>query len=387
MKRFIILLLALCAAASLSGCVPTKYDDRKRTEIEERGKAVLTEYLKTLPAECEMTDCYMCTGTEYGGNPYMGYYLSNAVCCRFRADGEIKEAIVDLETGEIWTDYYMRDVNEAVKKQLKPYFERYGISSDYTVSNAALAGIIVSHQVDTVHNNGEKADTVVTFKNMLPSDIAHELKDSDDDKWASVILNKASLTGFDIVLEEGTDNRPPAEVLYDYLKESGNYVRGMAVDEVLSDYTIRYSVKDDPSVVYWKVRFSVFDSPDTMSFELSRKDKKTVDFMTFYYTGGALSGNYPADWNAPLYEYDCPVEVTDGEMRYFGDGTDGAGICFETEPPYSVFERITYKDGKPGEPEALTVRKLPDGRYSLYDGKIINEDGYVFSYQQDIKFR
>lgn len=376
--------MILCAAAGLAGCIPNKYDNKIRDGIEERGKAVLEEYVKSLPAAEEIVSCQMCTGSQAGESVYSGFYLTNVVSCTFRVGEKTKEAMVDLETGQIWTDYYMYDVNEAVKKQLIPYFERAGISGDFTVSGAALCGCIISHDMETIHQGGEKVDTVVRFTNMLPSDVI----EPDKDKWAELVLKDAELSGFEIRMDMDGNGRPPADVLYEYIKESGNYIRpGGKFYDVSSDYRMSYKVREDPSVNNWSVTLTMAGSPEEMTFSISRGDRKTIDGMTFCYTGGSLSGDYPGDWDAPLYEYDCPVTVGDGIMSFYGPDPYGAALYFEEEPEYKEFTRITYSGGKPDEPEKLSVRKLEDGRYSLYDGRKINEDGYVFSYEQDIKFQ
>lgn len=382
MKLFAIIALIICAVFVLSGCIPDKYDSKKRAEIEAKGKPILEEYVKSLPAAGEIIDCKMITGAEVGGNPYGGFFLTNVVSCRFKVGEKRKTAMVNLETGEIWTDYYMYDVNEAVKKQLEPYVRKAGYSCDFTVNGARIYGNIISHDMETTHNSGKNVDTVVTFQDMTRSDIV----EPDKDKWAEKVLTEAELTGFSISFKSVGGNLPDVSFLYDYLKDSGNYLKGDYWDQGLSNYRLSYNVENDPSVIYWTVNLEMDKSPDKMTFNVIRGNREKIDDMTFQYVGAALSGDYKEDWGSPLYEFECPVKVGEGIMNYYGTEAGNVSVFFDEEPKYKEFKRITYTNGKPDEPENLSVKRLDDGRYSLYDGKKINEDGYVFSYEQDIKF-
>ena len=382
-SRKIILFAGLLCLCLLCGCIPQKYDKEKEKQVEDKGRVFLEEYAASLPGGGEITSLYMLIGYEAGGSPYPGSYLSDLVRARIKTPDRDVNAIVNIKTGEIFTDYYMQDVNKAVRHELQPYLERAGIKAEnLQVSFAEIFRVIISPGMDTIHKSGQKIDSVVAFSDMIPSDIT----ETDPEKWADIVLKNVKLSAFDVRFEADTAEFPGVSFLTDYLSESGNYMtRDENVFKNKENYRISVEVQGDPEITGWVMDASVYDTPDHMEFSVNRMQVKTEGAFTFFYKGA--DGTFSPEQNElKLTENDCPVTVEDDTLHYV-PGEGSVQLIFTEKPLYTVFERTTYQDGQPKEPEELKLQQLPDGTWSLTDGRQTHENGYYFQERQDIRFR
>ena len=206
----VMLALAISAAGLLAGCTQAQYTEDDSNKVTETARPIAEAWLKTLPGDSEITALTMEQGAKLGDSMYAGYYATNVASGTFELDGETYLFYVDTENGQVYSDYYLQDMDldAAVQKQLAPYFEKYGYFSDFQVSGAHVSWRLVSHGIKDSKSKGREMDTEIT----IPEDsgaysfqgsfvLPVELNDADPEKRAEQVLSGSPLDGFDILID------------------------------------------------------------------------------------------------------------------------------------------------------------------------------------------
>lgn len=384
-NRIGALAAALFAALLLCACTVKHFDQAQADEITNQGQALLEAYLATLPEPCEMGKCAMQQGEKVGSGYYAGSYLSSLVRCTFEAGGRRFTAIADTATGRVWSNYYLFDMNEAVARQLRPYFERCGYTGDIRVTGAETYYRIITRDVPTGDRHHPAADSEVILRNLLPA----EFDEADEAERAAAFLSGAPITAFTVTCSDSVETLLDPRVLGDYLRESGNYLTDADFDRLNTEYavfTASAAGDGDTAAESWLLTLTVEGDPDEAVYSLERRGRRSRYGITVTYTSGACSGRLSDGGELPLEEYDCPVEFEAGRLSYV-EAPGTARLLFAEKPAYTEFTRTVYRNGQPQEPEALKVVELDGGSYSLdIEGRTLRF-AYTFGGSQEITFR
>ncbi len=208
--RFILVFLTvLLLILGVTGCMGLdKYTEEQENRIIEQGKPLLEEFLASLPVKnLEATAYYMAAAVEEGSLIYGGRYPANAVSVYFTADGEKYEAIVDLETGITYSNYYIFDLNKHIEEQLKPYCERYGFAGEYSVQGARVFITIHSHDVGVDGKSNKTTNSYIDIEDMIPA----AFNQADENERAKAFLKNAPLSGFEIEFSMQNDEFTPGK--------------------------------------------------------------------------------------------------------------------------------------------------------------------------------
>lgn len=397
MKRsaiFIIAFFAVLMVLSMSGCVTTQYDDEQEERIVSEGRSVIESYVDSLDAgSWEMVSCWMMNGAAPDKPIYGGYYLSSLVEARVKAGDRTFTVIADTEDGRIWTNYYMFDLNEAVHDQLLPYCEKYGYTDDFTVGKTGLFYRIVSHDMET--KKGKTTDTIVCFDGVIPAEFCQP----DEKERAEAFLNGAPLEGFTISYTvRGEDMYMDPRILTDYLSETGNYIKDpeekpkTPVLDYQMNGTCSTGMVDGGTVPgYYYMELTLEGDPSAMPFTVVRRDIRKKGCMMFLYSAAEMSGTADGIGSCEWEEFGFPFVLEEGRIRFFGDYHGyHPMLYFDEKPPFAEFTRISYSDGKAGEPEALVLQDIGDGIWSLNTtvGAWNNKGSYyIFDREQDIEYK
>lgn len=397
MKRLSIVLAAVFAALmvlSMTGCVTTQYEDEQKERIVSEGRGKIETYVDGLNlGPWEMVSCWMMNGAAPNEPIYGGYYLSSLVEARVKTGDRMFTVIADTEDGRIWTNYYMFDIDEAVRDQLRPYCEKYGYTGDFTVAKTSLHYRIVSHDMET--KKGKTTDTVVCFDGVIPAEFCQP----DEKERAEAFLHDAPLEGFTInytVRGEGLYMDP--RVLTDYLAETGNYIKDPEEmpERPMLDYKINGTCStgmDDGGTVpaYYYMELTLEGDPVSMPFSLVRRDVRKEGCMMYLYSAADMTGTADSIESCEWEEFGFPFVLEEGRIRFFGDYHGyHPMLYFDGKPPFTEFTRISYSGGKAGEPEALVLQDIGDGKWSLNTtvGARNNKDSYyIFDREQDIEYK
>lgn len=374
---FLLLLIVLCS------CVPNKYSKNDRERITAEGKKVIESYLKTLPDKPELADCYMFTAAEIGAPFYAGYYLSSLVQGVYYTENRRCRVIVNLETGEMWTNIGFPDVNAVIRKDLEEYCLRYGYKGEIEVSEAQVCYRVISHDMPIKGNKNNVIDTEVFFEDVIPVGMS-----------VDEMLHGADMTPFTVYYEsdgEYLDNR----VLFDYLKESDNYLhfenRDYNYCYKLIGTERRQGLSLSSSADYmskkWSEELWYSENLDDMEYERLRYARTKEGDFNFFFVDASTNGSFSVDDEVTL-EFKPDLRIEGNSIIYSDEGPSVA-VYFTSKPQYTEFSR-TFKNESSdsnAEPEKLSVWQTSNGCYSLTDGKVESSVVYWLSRSQKIDFK
>lgn len=382
---------AACTVLLLCGCTRSYIDDSAADEITERGRVILEDYVKSLGLDdYSIGRTNMMTGAEEGNIIWAGYYLSNVVKCDFTSGGKTYTAAVNLEDGEIYTDYGMFDLNAAIAGQLRPYCEKYGYTGDVEVSGATLFRRIISHDMETTKKNGERINTEVNLEDTIPAGYVFLSEDERIEK----VLNGAHIEGFTIYYDIQNGQYLDPGVLTDYLAESGNHEKSGSGRFDTWDYYLSGSNKtaceSGELPQYWNQTISYDDNPEKMSFSLSHRKTETIGDFFFLYTDRYKSGETGSFYDIPFAEYEFPIEINGNVISYYdNDSGFNVSMYFREKPKYTQFTRTVYDKGIAQKPEELVLEEKDSGTWSLNrkENPFRKDLWYFFDREQDISFK
>lgn len=394
--RFIsVFFVLLCVVLIFTSCKGRdEFTEEQENSIVEQGKPLLDEFLASLPAESiEVKGYYMKEAAPLGAPTYAGRLPSNIASVSFVADGERYEAIVDLQSGKLYSNYYTFDINPHIERQLKPYCERYGFDGDFSVRWASVGFTIYSKDIAVDGDSKNTATSYTDIRDMIPA----ECKQEDENERADAFLKDAPISGFEIEYEIQSDDFFDPRILADYLAESGNYKGNQSWEEGIKNYSIyglkHYDKFPERGIYDWKIDPSFEGDIGTMPYSIERSDCYKEREFCFIYTSAAKSGNidgYEAD---ELKEFELPLKMEDGKFIYRMDNGVGAVyLSFKEKPPYT-FSRTCYELDSRNvvheETENLILVQNKDGLWYL--GPESDPDFYryyyIFDQDQDLEFR
>ena len=251
MKQYRIIIALMFVPVMLMGCTSYQYTDDTSEKVLASARSMAEVWLDTLPGEPEITGMEMLQGAKIGDSIYAGYYATDIAEGTFTLDGNTYLICVDTETEQVYSDYYLEemDLNKAVENQMKPYFEQYGYTDDFTVSGTFISYHLVSHGIrDT---KGKELDTEVTVPNYFESSafvIPVEINDADPDIRAELLLEGAPLDGFDVIIdtEDSAFIEVYPDILKAYLTGSGNYRKEFGYNESSIYHLYAAGSEEDP---------------------------------------------------------------------------------------------------------------------------------------------
>ena len=380
----------------VAGCMGRdKYTGGQEDKIVERGKPLLEEFLSSIPSKnIEVKSFYMTEAAEEGSLIYGGRFPANAVTVNFTADKAEYKAIADLETGIIYSNYYIFDLNEHIKEQLKPYCERYGFFGEFTVQGAKACITIHSHDV-AIDGKSDKTNSYIDIEDMLPV----IFNQADEDERAEAFLKNAPISGFNIEFAIQDDEFFDPRILTDYLAESGNYQNERTPNRAWNSYEIygkkRFDKFPEDGVYTWDICLDFEGDIKTIPYFMRRTDFYKEGKFCFNYTGAVKSGNINEYENDELREYAFPIEIKDGKLSYrVCEGSYGVSLMFEEKPEYT-FSRTCYEiDCKRNiieekEKENLILMQNSDGMWYLTPENDPNAYfySYIFDKEQDLEYK
>ena len=378
----------LAFSAALAGCTPSHYTDSDKKAVEDESRKLFTEWLKTLPEECEIVSLGMANANKIGENIYSGYYLSHFSHLLFRAGGRSCEAIVNNETGQIWTDYYEIDLNKYVAEQLKPFCEAYGFTDEYIVTDTHIAYRENSHNTPGLSDDDGISE--VYFERMLPAEITPE---NADEKMPE-FLHDQWLSRITLWYPQDPETEFSPQIFLDYLRETRNYNETEYsiywINQVTPEY---YTViaeaaakgdADDPGIYgpdsgrYGTVsqgelsRGAGLPSAEYVYQEFGREEYNglTAEYVKKYYDG-------PADGFDPetADTFSCPVVFGDDTVSFDGETNFFTYLFFYEEPAYTGAVRTMPKDEEKKD-EQLIVREYPGHCWSFDKEESYYFDGF-----------
>jgi len=391
MKKIIkaasVAVLAMLCILSLASCIPDHVSGQYEKETVEKGKAVLTAYLNGIPGVSDIDDFDMLNAAAVGSNFYAGSYCSDLVECSFKVGGINYKLLVDLETSELYSNYGVFDIDAALARQLKPYFEKYGFTGSYTVKAGTIVTKLVSHDIPDKYA-GKTLDTYVTVTDMVPV----SLPGNTDEEKADNYLKNTQLEGFTVYYDGSTyDGFIDPRAISDYLADYKNWVRADSEHYNSSSYKISgmsaegyaeylatgnlpaselltgnrtgavYVLDDEMSLSYVETMAGVYE-----------KDGFVVRYEK-YKKSGSIE-DYEKD--EPVIK-ECPVVIGDGVIEYsFSEGTSPE-LLLTGEPADAYIKRTAAESG---EEVYLQYYKLADKLYTLY----IESAGYRKVYSFDM---
>jgi hypothetical protein len=392
-----LFLAVLFIIFGVAGCMGRdKYTDGQEDKIVELGKSLLEEYLASLPSKnVEAENYFMTEAAEEGSLIYGGRYPANAVTVCFNADGGKYKAIVDLETGTIYSNYYIFDLNEHIREQLKPYCERYGFSGEYIIQGAKVCITIHSHDVAVKGKSNKTVDSYIDIEDMIPA----EFNQTDENERAEAFLMKAPISGFNIEFTIQGDEFFDPRILTDYLAESGNYQNERTPNRAWNSYEIygkkRFDKFPEDGVCTWETYLDFEGDIKTMPYYMRRTDFYKEREFCFNYTAAIKRGNINKYETDELKECSFPIEIKEGKLSYHVyEGSEGATLMFEEKPKYTFTRtcyEIDYKRNiiKEKEKENLILMQNSDGMWYLTpeDSQNTYMYSYIFDKEQDLQFR
>ena len=368
----------------VTGCIGhDKYTEEQEDRIVDQGKPLLEDFLTSIPAKnVEAKSYYMTEAAEEGSLIYGGRYPANAVTVIFVADGEKYKAIVDLETGSVYSNYYLFDLNKYIKEQLKPYCERYDFAGEYTVQGAKVCITIHSHDVAVDGKNNKTADSYIDIEDMIPA----TFNQTDENERAEVFLKNAPVSGFNISFSMQDDEFFDPRILTDYLSESGNYQDERTRNRGWNSYEIygekSYEKFPERGICAWETHLKFEGDIKTMPYSIKRTDCYKEREFCFTYTGAVKRGNINECETDHFQEYAFPIKIEEGKLSYHKyDGSELVTLRFEEKPAYT-FTRICYKNDNNNpieeKKENLILMQNSDGMWYLTPEN--SPDAYRYSY-------
>lgn len=330
MKKILCILLCSLLIIGISACTKERSQTDEAEAIMNKGCPILETYIHSLDENANIISCEMMVGQQPHANfSYSTDYLSHIVVSYFEIGNSHYEAYVNIEDESILTNYKMFDVNEAVKEQLKPYFEKYGYTEDFNVTNANLLYVLESHNIIP----WVRPLNVHTFvEGVYPA----ESKDVNE------AMTNASLSGFTIECDLSANEFDP-HILIDYLKESGNY-------RVNDDYYLEYKdyhvvningYEENKSVGYDFI-IDIYASFDESEYCLYQYDYKEINEFSFIYGSKEKTGLIKSFDKDEMIEYECPFSVEDNVVTYIKQ-TDKDKLFFKEMPSFNKITRINYQ--------------------------------------------
>ncbi|NMA93694.1 MAG: hypothetical protein GX975_03425 [Clostridiales bacterium] len=394
--RFVsVFLVLLWVVLIFTGCMGRdKFTEEQENSIVEQGKPLLDEFLASLPAESiEVKGYYMKEAAPLGAPIYAGRLPSNVASVSFAADGERYEAIVDLQSGKLYSNYYIFDINPHIERQLKPYCERYGFDGDFSVRWARVGFTIYSKDVDADGDSKNTATSYTDIWDMIPAECNQE----DEIERADAFLKDAPISGFEIEYSIQNDDFFDPRILADYLAESGNYKGAQSWEEGIKNYSIygrkHYDKFPERGIYDWKIDLSFEGDIETMPYSIERSDCYKEREFCFIYTAAAKAGYINEYETDELKEFELPLTIEEGKFIYrICEGAKPVYLSFEEKPPYT-FNRTCYEIDSRNvvheETENLILVQNKDGLWYL--GPESAPDAYryyyIFEQDQDLEFR
>lgn len=384
MKRLLEVLILVLVTFGLAGCMGTaKYTDQQAAETVAKGRPLLEEFLESLPAkDISNVKFTMTPAAQEGSLIWAGPYPANSVTVTFNADGRAYEAIVDLESGVIYSNYYLFDLNEHIARQLKPYCEKYGFTGSYSVRNAMVNYQFYSHDVAVDGKSDRKTNSYVSIENMIPSVFDQE----DEIERADAYLKNAPVSDFSIYYEMQDDEPFNPAILTDYLSDTGNYdAVEDGVKPVISSYGLigkrNFSEFPENGIAGWETYLFYNGDISNMSYSLFRIDACRHDEFCFTYTAAKTTGEAGTGLVKDFEEYRFPVVIEKDRLVYSGDDAYGeVTLRFNEEPKYT-FTRVRYENGAARDEEKMSVMQNDDGMWYLTLAD--RERAYLYSYRFD----
>lgn len=319
----------------LQGCASEKMLNEQSEEMVGKGRPILEKYVNSLSEEAHIVDVRMINGGKQGEPSFSAGLPSHIVQATFSVEDKQYIAVVNLEDGEIYSNYNYVDPNELIRKQLMAYCEEYGFDGTYRVSGAFYSYAFVSHQVEV--KKGDIRDTYVYIDNI--PDLA-PVENAGD-------FVNASISGFDVEYESEYDEDFKPEILYKYLSDTGNYrIENMRGDN--REYHIyggrrkQNYANGEPS--YYEINIISEGNPDTMMCDVLRWDYKEEDVFCYSYIGGIKKGNIKNIEDEKYAEYNCPFTLSGNELTYLrDDNSPYEGHLFVKSPKWNEIVMTRYK--------------------------------------------
>ncbi|MDO4488211.1 MAG: hypothetical protein Q4B67_03895 [Eubacteriales bacterium] len=352
-------------ATGLSACTKTKYEEPQTNEVTEKGRELLEAYVKTIPGSGELSEVLMREGSMLNGNTFAGYYMSNVVDGVFTVNGKSSLVVVNVETGDIWTNYIEIDLNAVVAEQLKPYFAAIGYTGEYMVSGSEIATRIISHDVPANKNGSGKMDSAVTFSGLYPAALIEKLGDLNLTSENGGILNSTpcELDNGDYYAFRDTaaarvDMKTQADTSAEFTKVSEHFknlgITGFRIDYDL-DATDGEALNHSAIVNYLEESGNYIRDPENFG-----------RYVTYYdiYATRDLSG-------AGTLEVAIEAEKDKNILGVCGTVEDGDVIPNGTLRSYGWYETITLKGD--GSEDSLSAADFDMSRKSIdtYDNGML----------------
>lgn len=319
----------------LQGCDSGNFAKEQAEMLVSEGRPTLEEYVNSLSEEAHIINVSMINGGEQGEPSFHAKLPSSIVQATFLAGDKQYIAIVNLEDGEIYSNYDSVDPNEQIQKQLTKYCDEHGFRGTYSVSGAFYSYAFVSHRVEV--KKGDVRDVYVYIDNI--PDLA-PVANGDE-------FMNASISGFDITYEAELDEIFAPGILYKYLTDTGNYrkenIRGDNGEYHISGGRREQNlVKDEPA--YYEMKLVRDGNPDTMTCDVLRWDYKEEDEFCYFYMGGTKNGNVKSIEGEGYAEYNCPFAYEGNELTYIrDDNSPYEGYLYIKNPKWSEIVMTRYK--------------------------------------------
>lgn len=299
--------LIMFMALFLQGCSSNGIAVEQAKEVADKGRPILEEYVSSLPEEAHITNISMLNGCGQGEPSFNAKFPSHVVQATFVVGDKHYTAVVNIEDGEIYSNYNYVDPNELIAGQLTKYCDECGFKGTYRVTGAFYSYVFVSHQVEV--SKGNIRDTYVYIDNIPDLAPAENAVD---------FLN-ASISGFDIEYESLYDEVFKPEILYNYLSDTNNYRKeNMRGDN--REYHINGGRREqnyvDGEPSYYEISIKSEGDPDTMMCDVLRWDYKEDNDFCYLYAGGVKNGNIKNIETEEYVQYDCPFVLSGNELTY-----------------------------------------------------------------------
>ena len=318
----------------ITGCGSEKFAEEQAQVIVEKGRPILEEYVSSISDGAHITNVSMLYGCNQGEPSFNAKYPSHVVKANFLAGDKQYIAIVNLEDGNVYSDYDFVNPNELIQRQLMRYCDEYGVNGTYGVSGAFYSYAFVSHRVEV--SKGDIRDTYVyidNIPNLSPVENADEFMN-------------ASISGFDITYEAEKDEVFDPVILYKYLSDTGNYrkenMRGdNRVYHIKGGRKVQNFVNGEP--VYFEMSITSEGKPDTMTCDEMRWDYMEDADFGYLYVGGTKKENIKRINNTKYVEYKCPFEYMGDELTYTRDDSNPfEGYLYIKNPEWNEITRTCY---------------------------------------------
>ncbi len=161
-KKIAIILLSILAAFCLTGCPGRAYSSEEKSEIENKGREIITEYLSENLPDASMTSVFVDDEVLNSCG-----YLTDIVSGTFRYQGEEYKISVNIKTNQVFTSLYTEELKNEIKLRV---LDKLNMSEDELLY---VAGSIKYLQQMDIYDGDtlEYEDYIKKLDDVLPVEI------------------------------------------------------------------------------------------------------------------------------------------------------------------------------------------------------------------------